>query len=88
MQGYRHASPIEREDTVTDTIITREGEKLEGNLHPLRITLLEEYGDRLLVMSLDEAEAFEKSSGYALEDIIPDFMFGEVVAYLKHKGAF
>jgi len=88
LQGYRHASPIQGENTVTDTIITREGEKLEGNLHPLRITLLEEYGDRLLVMSLDEAEAFEKSSGYVLEDIIPDFMFGEVVAYLKHKGAF
>jgi hypothetical protein len=68
-------------------ILTNDARKLRGNLHPLRITLLEEYGDRVLAMSLEEAELFEQSSGYTLEDIVPNFMFGEILNHLKHNGA-
>jgi hypothetical protein len=73
--------------TTMKKILTNEARKLRGNLHPLRITLLEEYGDRVLAMSLDEAESFEQSSGYTLEDIVPNFMFGEILNHLKHNGA-
>ena len=85
---HKSTGEMERENIDEDTFVTREAEMLVGHFHPRRITLLEEYGDRVLVMSLDEAESFEKSSGYMLEDIVPDFMFGEILNHLKHKGAF
>lgn len=56
---------------------------LSGNLHPSRIVLLEEYGGRDLHLTLEEAISFEKSSGYVLEDILPDFMFSEILTFLR-----
>ena len=74
-------------NTMTDTIQTYAAQLLADNLHPSRIVLLEEYGGRNLHLTLEEAISFEESSGYVLEDILPDFMFGEILVYLRHKGA-
>lgn len=86
---HKSVGDMERENEIDedDCLVTFEAIKLQGVLNRRRITLIEEYGGRVLHMTLDEAEAFEKSSGYVLEDILPDFMFGEVLGYLRHKGA-
>jgi hypothetical protein len=68
---------------MTDTIQTHAAQLLADNLHPHRIVLLEEYGGRDLHLTLEEAESFEKSSGYVLEDILPDFMFSEILTFLR-----
>ena len=71
---------------MTDTIQTHAAQLLADNLHPHRIVLLEEYGGRDLHLTLDEAEAFEESSGYVLEDILPDFMFSEILTFLRKNN--
>jgi len=69
--------------TMTDTIQTNAAQLLADNLHPHRIVLLEEYGGRNLHLTLKEAISFEESSGYVLEDILPDFMFSELLTFLR-----
>ena len=75
-----------KQTTMTDTIQTNAAQLLAGNLHPHRIVLLEEYGGRNLHLTLEEATSFEESSGYVLEDILPDFMFSEILTFLRKNS--
>ena len=76
----------ENESEEEDFLATLEATKLQGVCHPHRIVLIEEYGNRILHLTLNEAEAFERSSGYILEDILPDFMFSEILTFLRKNN--